>query len=149
MIAQPAPPVPRDPAGPLAALRRRDDLLALLYWLHADQLNQMPTAAELSPFSGSSAALDADLVSLVEAGLVAFEAADPPELRDRRLRLTPAGLAEARRRFEEEFSPVLADGIAGNAHEVMVGVCGPNAKCVKEGLHGECLEPVLPPTGGS
>ena len=149
MTSQPSPSEPHDPAGALAALRRRDDLLALLYWLHADQLNQTPTAADLAPFSGSSDSLDADLTSLVAVGLVAIESNDPSDAPVRRLSLTPAGLAEAKRRFEEEFSPVLTDGIAGNAHEVMVGVCGPNAKCVKEGLHGECLEPVLPAAGGS
>ena len=136
-----------DSTGALEALRRRDDLLALLYWLHADQLNEAPSAAELALFSGPGGSLEDDLEGLSAVGLV--EVGESVGADAGRVRLTRMGLEEAKRRFEEDFSPVLEDGVAGNAHEVMMGVCGPNAKCVKEGLHGECVEPVLPPSGAA
>ena len=120
----------------LDTIRRRDDLLALLYWLHADRLNDSPAAADLVPFLGATAHLEQDLHALVESDLVR-----PVDGATRRYRLTSAGLAEGKRRFEEEFSPAPDDGTAGNAHEVMIGICGPNAKCVRDGTHGECVEP--------
>ncbi|HEU5315562.1 MAG TPA: hypothetical protein VFX49_05590 [Chloroflexota bacterium] len=124
-------------APALSALRRRDELLSLLYWLHADQLNDTPTATDLEVFAGPHESLDDDLRTLAAAGLVSLDA--PPSIH-----LTAAGLLEGMRRFEEDFGSSPIPGVAGNAHEVMVGVCGPNARCVRDGSHGECAEPVLP-----
>jgi hypothetical protein len=133
----------------LDAVRRRDELLSLLYWLRADRLNDAPTAADLAPFMGAAPWLDGDLRALCSAGLVEPELVEAPAGAAPRYRLTAAGRAEGQRRFEEDFHPVPDDGTAGNAHEVMLGVCGPNAKCVKEGTHGECAEPApsLPSAG--
>lgn len=129
----------------LDAIRRQDEALSLLYWLVADRLSAAPDAAELARFMGATPVLSADLDVLVAGGLV--ETLDEPGTR--RYRLTPAGLAEGKRRFEEDFAPEFADGVAGNTHEVMLGVCGPNAKCVREGKHGECAEPELPASPAS
>lgn len=131
--------IPGDAA--LDALRRRDELLSLLYWLRADRLSEAPALAELACFMGETPLLTSDLDGLVEAGLVALIA------HGEAIQLTAAGVAEGQRRFEEEVQAPAELGIAGNAHEVMVGVCGPNARCVREGQHGECAEPelVFPP----
>ena len=127
--------------GALAAVRRRDELLSLMYWLRADKLNDEVGMRELAPFAGPVTPLDEDLQELVRAGLA--------EVSERsgggRYRLTRMGLEEGKRRFEEEFSAAPEGGVAGNAHEVIVGVCGPNAKCVRDGTHDDCAEPELVP----
>jgi hypothetical protein len=127
------------PDAALEAIRRQDEALSLLYWLHVDRLSEAPDVEELARFMGATPVVADDLERLVAAGLV--EALDHAGAR--RYRLSPAGMAEGKRRFEEDFTPALEDGVAGNSHEVMFGVCGPNAKCVKEGKHGECAEPEL------
>jgi hypothetical protein len=136
--------------APLEAVRRRDELLSMLYWMRVDRLSDAPTAHELRPFAGDSPALDADFAVLAAAGLVAVRPSGVGGVGGAgpRFALTAAGLEEARRRFEEDFQPPPDDGTAGNAHEVMLGVCGPNARCVREGTHGECAEPALRGAGG-
>jgi hypothetical protein len=129
----------------LERVRRRDELLSLLYWLLADRLHDAPRPADLEPFAGVLPLLDEDLAALVEAGLLAVTG----EADDKRVRLTPAGIGEGRRRFEEEFTALPADGTAGNAHEVIIGTCGPNARCVRDGSHGECAEPIVSPASTS
>ena len=125
--------------GALAVVRRRDELLSLMYWLRADRLNDEVGASDLAPFAGQVAPLDDDLRELVRAGLAeASERTDGD-----RYRLTWAGLEEGRRRFKEDFSAAPEGGVAGNAHEVITGVCGPNAKCVRDGTHEDCAEPEL------
>ena len=128
----------------LDAVRRRDELLTMLYWLRADRLNEAPTAGELTPFTGgeTGSPLEADLEWLVAAGLAETPGTTSHQSA-RRFLLTRAGLEEGKRRFEEEFNTLPDDGTAGNTHEVMLGICGPNAKCVKAGLHDECVEPVV------
>lgn len=125
--------------GALAVVRRRDELLSLMYWLRADRLNDEVGASELAPFAGQVAPLDEDLRELVRAGLA--ESSEGPD--GGRYRLTRAGLEEGKRRFEEDFSAAPEGGVAGNAHEVITGVCGPNAKCVRDGTHDDCAEPEL------
>jgi hypothetical protein len=132
------PPTDRSDAV-LGVVRRRDELLSLLYWLRADQISEVPGVDELAPFLGAAPLLQSDLDSLADAGLLQLQEQDGQY----RVQLTPAGVDEAKRRFEEEFRTPTEQGVAGNAHEVMVGVCGPNAKCVKDGLHGECAEPEI------
>lgn len=123
----------------LDAVRRRDEVLSLLYWLRADRLSEMPSLDELTPFLGAEPLVQDDLESLTASGLIQLHEVDGQH----QLQLTSAGIAEAKRRFEEEFQTPTEAGVAGNAHEVIVGICGPNAKCVKEGKHGECAEPIL------
>lgn len=123
----------------LEAVRRRDELLSLLYWLHADRLSEAPSLDELTPFLGTEPLVQDDLDSLAASGLIQLHEVHGQH----QLQLTSAGIAEAKRRFEEEFHTPAEEGVAGNAHEVMVGICGPNAKCVKEGMHGECAEPSI------
>ena len=137
--------------GALAAVRRRDELLSLMYWLRADRLHDEVGTGDLAPFAGPVAPLEEDLRELVRAGL-----AEPHERPDGgRYRLTRVGLEEGKRRFEEELTTAPGGGVAGNAHEVIIGVCGPNAKCVRDGTHDDCAEPelmtVIEPgeTGGS
>lgn len=128
----------------LDVVRRRDELLTMLYWLRADGLNEAPTALELAPFAGadSGSPLEADLEWLVAAGFAEAPAsASGPG--QQRFQLTHTGLTEGKRRFTDEFNTLPDDGTAGNTHEVMLGICGPNAKCVKAGLHDECDEPVV------
>ncbi|HMQ29841.1 MAG TPA: hypothetical protein PKD53_03895 [Chloroflexaceae bacterium] len=102
---------------PLDALRWRDELLQILYWLRGEGLGDAPTAAELLPFLPADPTLIAEhLARLAAGGYAEASGGDPP-----RYSLTPLGVREGGRRFADEFA-----GLTGQAH----GECNnPDCAC--------------------
>jgi hydrogenase maturation protease len=90
---------------PGAALKRRDEVLQVLFWLQGEGLGPAVAAADVTRFLGDDAAVGAALAGLAEDGYVQ---AEPEAAGSVRYRLTPAGEAEGRRRFLDEFEPYLA-----------------------------------------
>jgi hypothetical protein len=104
-------------SDPLDALRWRDELLQILYWLRGEGLGDMLTPADLLPFLPADEAVIAEhLARLAAEGYAEVSAAEPP-----RYRLTPLGVREGGRRFADEFA-----GLTSQAH----GECNnPNCAC--------------------
>lgn len=102
---------------PLDALRWRDELLQVLYWLRGEGLGDAVTAAELLPFlAADELAIAAHLARLAADGYAEASGAEPP-----RYSLTPLGVREGGRRFADEFA-----GLTGQAH----GECNnPDCAC--------------------
>jgi hydrogenase maturation protease len=117
----------RGEAGsPLEDLRRRDEVLQVMFWLHGEGLGPDVARADIVRFVDDEAAVDRTLSQLVEEGL-AQRLGDPPG--HVRYRLTSLGAQEGRRRFLDEFEPYLAR----HAH----GECGsPTCDCHRGGT--EC-----------
>ena len=116
----------RPTAGSLDELRRRDEILQIMFWLHGEGFGPDVAPADVLRFVEDEAAVQRTLGQLVEDGF-AEALVDPV-----RYRLTPLGEREGRRRFLDEFEPYLAR----HAH----GQCG-SADC---DCHrgGECREAV-------
>ena len=106
------------PADPLDALRRRDEILQVMFWLHGEGFGPDVTTADVLRFIDDERAVRLAVSQLVEDGLV--EGLDGAA-ETARYRLTPLGLHEGRRRFLDEFEPYLAKSAHG-------GVCG-SADC--------------------
>lgn len=90
---------------PLEAIRWRDELLQALYWLRGEGLGYEVTPAGLVSFLQERAAVIASwLGHLASEGYVeVLVEADGQES----FRLTPLGIEEGRRRFVDEFAPLL------------------------------------------
>ncbi len=92
-------------ADPLENLKRRDEILQIMFWLHGEGLGPDVAPGDILRFVDDSAAVETTLAQLVEDGY-----AEP--LQDARhavrYRLTALGLREGRRRFLDEFEPYLA-----------------------------------------
>lgn len=103
------------PSGPDAALRRRDEVLQILFWMRGEGLGDTTRPSDLLPLLGERAAdLESTLDTLRELGLI--ECVD-----GERYRLTERGIAEGGRRFADEFS-----GLTAQAH----GECAdPDCDC--------------------
>jgi hydrogenase maturation protease len=117
------------PADPLDDLRRRDEILQIMFWLHGEGLGPEVAPADILRFVDDAPAVDRTLARLVEDGYAARagEGAGAP-----RYRLTALGEREGRRRFLDEFEPYLAR----HAH----GECGsPDCDCHRGGT--ECRGP--------
>jgi hydrogenase maturation protease len=104
-------------ASPLADLRRRDEILQVMFWLHGEGLGPDVAPADIVRFVDDEAAVDRTLSQLVEDGFAERLGDIPGSLR---YRLTSLGVQEGRRRFLDEFEPYLAR----HAH----GECG-SASC--------------------
>jgi hydrogenase maturation protease len=113
-------------AGPVEALKQRDEILQIMFWLHGEGFGPDVAPADILRFAGDEAAVHRTLARLVEDGY-ADALADPV-----RYRLTPLGVREGRRRFLDEFEPYLAR----HGH----GQCG-SADCDCQ-RGGECREAV-------
>lgn len=102
---------------PLDALRWRDELLQILYWLRGEGLGDAVGAADLLPFLPADEALIAEhLARLAAEGFAEVSGDSPP-----RYSLTPVGMREGGRRFADEFA-----GLTGQAH----GECNnPDCAC--------------------
>lgn len=89
----------------LEAIRWRDELLQVLYWLRGEGLGVEVGAAGLVSFlQQSEDVIASGLEKLAAEGyLEALVAADGQEC----YRLTSLGLEEGRRRFVDEFAPLL------------------------------------------
>lgn len=93
-------------ADAVDALRQRDEILQVLYWMEGEGLADDVDALRLVPFVGADvAAVGAHLEALRRIGYLERTAVAPD-----RYRLSVIGRAEGRRRFEEEFAPLLRQG---------------------------------------
>lgn len=101
----------------IEALRQRDEILQILYWLQGEGLGEQILPSDLLPFLGIDETAIADqLEQLAIEGYVALTDEDPA-----RYYLTDWGSKEAGRRFADEFA-----GLTGQAH----GECNnPNCSC--------------------
>jgi hydrogenase maturation protease len=114
------------PAASLADLKRRDEILQIMFWLHGEGFGPDVAPADILRFVDDDPTVRRTLAQIVEDGF-AEALADPV-----RYRLTPLGVREGRRRFLDEFEPYLAR----HAH----GQCG-SADCDCQ-RGGECREAV-------
>jgi hydrogenase maturation protease len=86
---------------PVEDVRRRDEILQVMFWLHGEGLGPEVSRADVLRFVDDVGAAGTALARLVEDGYA--------DLVDGgRYRLTALGLAEGRRRFLDEFEPYLA-----------------------------------------
>jgi hydrogenase maturation protease len=114
------------PQESLDDLKRRDELLQIMFWLHGEGFGPDVAPADILRFVDDDPTACRTLAQIVEDGY-AEALADPV-----RYRLTPLGVREGRRRFLDEFEPYLAR----HAH----GQCG-SADCDCQ-RGGECREAV-------
>jgi hydrogenase maturation protease len=103
--------------APLEDLKRRDEILQIMFWLQGEGLGPDVASADILRFADDETAVCRMLGQLVDdayAELVTDPTGSP------RYRLTAFGMREGRRRFLDEFEPYLAR----HAH----GECG-SADC--------------------
>jgi hypothetical protein len=111
---------------PLDALRWRDELLQILYWLRGEGLGDTVAAADLLPFlQVEEVAIAEHLARLAAEGYAEVSGGDSP-----RYSLTPLGVREGGRRFADEFA-----GLTGQAH----GECN-NPDCACHAMGPEACE---------
>ncbi len=110
---------------PVQELKRRDEILQVMFWLEGEGLGPDVALPDLLRFVDDPPAVEGALARLVEDGYVEAE----PALPGARYRLTRLGQDEGRRRFLDEFEPYLAR----HAH----GECGA-ADCDCHAGGGEC-----------
>lgn len=100
------------------AIRKRDEILEVLYWMRGEGLGEAVRPAELRPLVGlEEAETRIEMEALAAAGLL--EETVPG--RDPAYRLTEVGAREAGRRFVESFADMLGQG-HGTA-------CAPGCEC--------------------
>ena len=87
---------------PADAIRRRDEILQVMFWMRGEGLADAAGPAELAVFLNEDA-LAADLAALAASGLL-------DEVGDGRYRLSDHGRGEAGRRFHEEFEELMHQG---------------------------------------
>jgi hydrogenase maturation protease len=115
-------------ADPVDDLKRRDEILQIMFWLHGEGFGPEVAVADILRFSDDEPAVRATLDQLVEDGHLETVGHVSGSTR---YRLTSSGALEGRRRFLDEFEPYLAR----HAH----GECGSaNCDCHRG---GECREP--------
>lgn len=92
-------------ADPADAIRRRDEILQVMFWMRGEGLGEAPGADDLQRFllGESAAALEEDLAALAATGLLEPAGGG-------RFRLTRRGLEEGGRRFREEFEELMHQG---------------------------------------
>lgn len=110
---------------PVEGLKRRDEVLQVMFWLQAEGLGPDAALPDLLRFIPDDAAVEHAVSALVEDGLVEAATEGSPV----RYRLTSLGQDEGRRRFLDEFEPYLAR----HAH----GECG-TADCDCHSGGGDC-----------
>src|SRR5215510_9411319 len=111
---------------PVEELKRRDEILQVMFWLQAEGLGPDVAPSDLLRFVDDPGAVDMALSRLVGDGYVTTELGP---VSSARYRLTTFGLEEGRRRFFDEFEPYLAR----HAH----GECGA-ADCSCHSGGAEC-----------
>lgn len=86
-------------------LRRRDEILQVMFWMRGEGLGEEVAVGDLRLFlnDADEATLAADLASMAAAGLL--EPAD-----EDRYRLSALGREEGGRRFADEFAEMLGQG---------------------------------------
>jgi len=113
---------------PVEDLKRRDEILQVMFWLQGEGLGPDVTPADLLRFVDDVGAVEIAVARLLEDGYVE-PAVHEGGAGSARYRLTPFGLEEGRRRFLDEFEPYLAR----HAH----GECGA-ADCSCRAGGAEC-----------
>jgi len=93
-----------DPEDPVEHLRRRDEILQIMFWIQAEGLGPDVAVADVLRFVDDEIRVGATLRDLAQNGY-ADVIGDGPQPR---YRLSPQGLREGRRRFMDEFEPYLA-----------------------------------------
>ena len=111
---------------PVEDLKRRDEILQVMFWLQGEGLGPDVAPADLLRFVDDAGAVESAVARLVEDGYVEPSQVSPG---GPRYRLTSFGLEEGRRRFLDEFEPYLAR----HAH----GECG-TADCSCRAGGAEC-----------
>ncbi len=118
-----------DPAhavDPVERVRRRDEVLQIMFWVHGEGLGPDVSAGDILRFMDDPDIVHVTLEDLVREGYAEPVRPDAADVADDgggpgiRYRLTQDGLREGRRRFLDEFEPYLAR----HAH----GECG-SANC--------------------
>jgi hypothetical protein len=110
----------------LDELRWRDEILQALFWMRGEGLSEQITAPELGRFLAADESIIVRvLAALVEDGYL--DTLDNPGLPGA-YRLTPLGVQEGGRRFQDEFG-----GLTQQAH----GECGPGCWCQDPTHEGE------------
>lgn len=114
-------------------LRQRDDLLQVLYWMEGEGLASDVRPVDLLPFlEGGESAISHHLNALCRVGYV-----EPAGNETGRYRLTVIGRQEGRRRFTEEFAPLLRQGHGEcNDPECDCHITGEPALCVNREARG-------------
>jgi len=90
---------------PIEDLKRRDEILQVMFWLQGEGLGPDVAMADLLRFVDDAGAVEIVLAGLVEDGYVDSTHGMAGGVG---YRLTPFGLEEGRRRFLDEFEPYLA-----------------------------------------
>ncbi|MDX1623049.1 MAG: hypothetical protein R3199_03620 [Gemmatimonadota bacterium] len=104
------------------AIRKRDEILEVVYWMRGEGLREAVRPSELRPLVGlEETEARTEMDALVDAGLL--EKADRGDAVA--YRLTEVGEREAGRRFVESFSEMLGQG-HGTA-------CAPGCECESPG----------------
>lgn len=87
------------------AIRRRDEVLQVMFWMRGEGLGDAVGAKELQVFLNdeTTATLAGDLATMADAGLLESASAG-------RYRLTDRGRAEGGRRFQDEFAELMHQG---------------------------------------
>ncbi len=110
----------------LNALYWRDEILQLMYWLRGEGFAKEVAVSDLLPLlDGEENTIAEQLENLRKLGDIEFA-----ESGQRKYRFTPTGLAEAEKRFYDEFEPHLAR----DAH----GECAPDCECHDEASRSAC-----------
>jgi hydrogenase maturation protease len=112
---------------PVQELRRRDELLQMMFWIEGEGLGPEVTTSDLLRFVDDPPGVNGALARLVNGGYVQAR----QEEAGTRYRLSELGREEGRRRFFDEFEPYLAR----HAH----GECGA-ADCSCHTGAGECRD---------
>lgn len=102
----------------------QDEILQMMYWMRGEQLSDSVTSEQLNAFLRiDGPAVESALTQLVERQLVFATAG--------RYALTVSGVAEAGRRFLDEFSSVLGK-------EDHLSCTDPNCDCQSPEFEGTC-----------
>jgi len=101
------------------ALRQRDEILQIMFWLHGEGLGPDVAVSDILRFVDDEPGVRRAVGQLVEDGYL--ETVSGAQTASPRYRLTPTGAHEGRRRFLDEFEPYLARSAHG-------GECG-SADC--------------------
>lgn len=89
--------------NPWDTIRRRDEILQVMFWMRGEGLADDAGPANLRVFlnTADDVTLAADLAALDEGGLL-------ERMPNGRYRLTPSGIREGGRRFADEFAEITA-----------------------------------------
>lgn len=120
-------------ATAVEALRKRDEILQVLFWLAGEGLAPDVRSADLLPFiEGDEAAIAGHLETLRRLGYL-----EPTRNEPGRYRLSVVGRGEGRRRFTEEFAPLLRQGHGEcNDPDCVCHTTGDPADCLQRGSTG-------------